>query len=431
MARSGGRGAATTLFLRGAPSSQVLLLVDGVPQTRQDASGALSVEHLMLDQVDRVEVVRGNVSAIYGSGAIGGVIQVFTRRGSGAPRRDVTLRRRLLRLCASGRQRVGPVRRDAAGDRHCRASRASGFSAQDAAANPAVNPDRDGYRNGSGSASIAHEFAAGPHPGSGADAERRQARLRQRLRQRRRHADEPHQGLHRPPGEQQPVHRRLAEPAQRRLAARRQPVRRDRRVRLQQPVRLGQPVAELEQPLHAEPASGSSAPASNGSASRSTPTTASAACTSSRAASTRCFAGAQGQIGASSVQLNLRYDDVGGIGGQTDRLPRLRPAARAAVEAHAPARRARSTRRRWATCTRRTSATRRCSPRKRARTNSACSTRPTGQLLRATLFSEPRAQRVPVRLHDQRVREHREHRQPAAWNSRTPACSARPNSAPA
>ena len=63
MTRNGGRGAATTLFLRGAPSSQVLLLIDGVPQTRQDATGALSVEHLMLDQVDRVEVVRGNVSA--------------------------------------------------------------------------------------------------------------------------------------------------------------------------------------------------------------------------------------------------------------------------------------------------------------------------------------------------------------------------------
>ena len=39
----------------------------------------------MLDQVDRVEVVRGNVSAIYGSGAIGGVIQVFTRQGNGKP----------------------------------------------------------------------------------------------------------------------------------------------------------------------------------------------------------------------------------------------------------------------------------------------------------------------------------------------------------
>ncbi len=160
MARNGGRGAATTLFLRGAPSSQVLLLIDGVPQTRQDASGALSVEQLMLDQVDRVEIVRGNVSAIYGSGAIGGVIQVFTRRGNGAPGGDVTAEGGAYGYARAGANASGQfgATRLAIG---VAGQRSDGFSAQDAVAKPGVNPDRDGYRNGSGSASISHEVAAG------------------------------------------------------------------------------------------------------------------------------------------------------------------------------------------------------------------------------------------------------------------------------
>jgi vitamin B12 transporter len=79
--QSGGRGSQSTAFLRGAASLQVLVLVDGMPMTKQDTTGAVSLEHIMLDQVERVEIVRGNVSAIYGSGALGGVIQVFTRQG--------------------------------------------------------------------------------------------------------------------------------------------------------------------------------------------------------------------------------------------------------------------------------------------------------------------------------------------------------------
>lgn len=160
LARNGGRGEATTLFLRGAPASQVLLLVDGVPQTRQDASGSLGVEHLMLDQVERVEVVRGNVSAIYGSGAIGGVIQVFTRRGQGAPGGDLAAEGGAYgyaRLAGNAAGQWGTTRA-AIG---ISGQRTSGFSAQDASANPAINPDPDGYRNTSGSASLGVEVVPG------------------------------------------------------------------------------------------------------------------------------------------------------------------------------------------------------------------------------------------------------------------------------
>ena len=72
--QTGGIGTASSIFMRGAASLQTLVLLDGIALNKQDASGSVSLEHLMLDQIERVEIVRGNVSAIYGSGAIGGLV---------------------------------------------------------------------------------------------------------------------------------------------------------------------------------------------------------------------------------------------------------------------------------------------------------------------------------------------------------------------
>lgn len=81
--RTGGQGNAVSVFMRGTESRHVLVLLDGIPI--QDAVSTGTVDFLsqvQLDQIDRIEVVRGNVSAIYGSGAMGGVIQIFTKQGS-------------------------------------------------------------------------------------------------------------------------------------------------------------------------------------------------------------------------------------------------------------------------------------------------------------------------------------------------------------
>ncbi|HQR69005.1 MAG TPA: TonB-dependent receptor [Burkholderiaceae bacterium] len=80
-AQSGGRGAAASLFVRGAGSSQVLVLVDGV-RLNAGTSGAAAVGGIALDSIDRIEIVRGNLSSLYGSSAVGGVVQIFTRAGS-------------------------------------------------------------------------------------------------------------------------------------------------------------------------------------------------------------------------------------------------------------------------------------------------------------------------------------------------------------
>ncbi len=80
-AQSGGRGSAASLFVRGASSSQLLVLVDGV-RLNAGTSGAAAVGGIALDTIDRIEIVRGNLSSLYGSSAVGGVVQIFTRRGA-------------------------------------------------------------------------------------------------------------------------------------------------------------------------------------------------------------------------------------------------------------------------------------------------------------------------------------------------------------
>ena len=81
IARSGGRGGLPGIYIRGTKSAQSLVLVDG--QRMANATSADSnLQYLNIDQIERVEVLRGSRSVIYGSDAIGGVIQVFTRRGA-------------------------------------------------------------------------------------------------------------------------------------------------------------------------------------------------------------------------------------------------------------------------------------------------------------------------------------------------------------
>jgi vitamin B12 transporter len=77
MGRNGGAGQTTSAYIRGAASDQTLLLIDGVPMN-SGTVGSPALQHLMTDQIGRIEVVRGPASTLYGSGAIGGVVQLLT-----------------------------------------------------------------------------------------------------------------------------------------------------------------------------------------------------------------------------------------------------------------------------------------------------------------------------------------------------------------
>lgn len=78
---NGGLGANAAIRMRGTESDQVLILIDGV-RTSSASNGATALQHIPVDQIERIEVVRGPRSSLYGAEAMGGVIQVFTKRGS-------------------------------------------------------------------------------------------------------------------------------------------------------------------------------------------------------------------------------------------------------------------------------------------------------------------------------------------------------------
>lgn len=88
MVRNGGAAATTSMFLRGADSRHTLVLIDGVKVDSQSTGGA-SWQSLPLSQIERVEVLKGPASAIYGSDAVGGVVQIFTRKGAGRTNADI------------------------------------------------------------------------------------------------------------------------------------------------------------------------------------------------------------------------------------------------------------------------------------------------------------------------------------------------------
>lgn len=82
--RNGSAGASTSVFLRGANSNQVVVLLDGV-RIGSSTSGVAAWNAVPLGAIDRIEVVYGPLTTLYGADAIGGVVQIFTRKGDGAP----------------------------------------------------------------------------------------------------------------------------------------------------------------------------------------------------------------------------------------------------------------------------------------------------------------------------------------------------------
>src|SRR5690606_35418494 len=81
LANQGGPGKLSSVFLRGTESDHVLVLVDGA-RIGSATSGMAAFQDLPLEQIECIEIVRGPRSSLYGSEAIGGVIQIFTRRAS-------------------------------------------------------------------------------------------------------------------------------------------------------------------------------------------------------------------------------------------------------------------------------------------------------------------------------------------------------------
>jgi vitamin B12 transporter len=140
--RNGGPGTTTTLYVRGGETRFVPVFVDGIRIDSQSTAGA-SWESLPLEQIERIELVRGPASAVYGSDAISGVVQIFTRKGEGAATPSVGLgfgsyNTRQANAALSGQAGVFDY---ALGIAH---ETSDGFNAKKLST---ANPDRDGYRS--------------------------------------------------------------------------------------------------------------------------------------------------------------------------------------------------------------------------------------------------------------------------------------------
>jgi vitamin B12 transporter len=151
--RTGGPGTLSSVFLRGGDSNHVLVLVDGTPVNRA-SDGSFSWEFLPLEQVERIEIVRGPRSSLYGSNAIGGVIQIFTRQGTPEvrPWASAGTGSHAERRASGGVSGSAGALRYSAG---VHALATEGLNACDAlAACFVTEPDHDGYRNTGASARV-------------------------------------------------------------------------------------------------------------------------------------------------------------------------------------------------------------------------------------------------------------------------------------
>ena len=155
---NGGPGQTSSIFLRGANSSHTLVLLDGI-RLNNAAGGTTPFENLPPSQIARVEIVPGPMSSLYGSDALGGVIQLFTQRWPDAPRvtgsvgygsYDTTM---VNGGVSAGTENTGFTLSAGYID-------TNGFSATNSS-EPfgTFNPDDDGYRNTSVSGNIVHRFA--------------------------------------------------------------------------------------------------------------------------------------------------------------------------------------------------------------------------------------------------------------------------------
>ena len=142
IARTGGPGSGSAVFLRGGNSNHSLVLVDGIRVT-STGQGVFDFAHLPLEQIERIEIVRGPRAAFWGSDAIGGVIHVFTRDPSQPS----------VRVLAGSYGRAGASAGAGFGDDDRGLGVTAGFQRLDgfSATNPdsvfSYDPDRDGYRN--------------------------------------------------------------------------------------------------------------------------------------------------------------------------------------------------------------------------------------------------------------------------------------------
>ena len=159
---NGGRGKSTSLYLRGTSEKQLLVLVDGI-KVGSATSGAAALQDIPLALVERIEVVRGPRSSLYGSESLGGVIQIFTRRSLGQGFKPYLALGAGSRSSYSGSAGVAGAAGNGWFDAAVSSEDTDGINARAyrPSAPKAYEADADGYRQLAGSLRGGYRFARG------------------------------------------------------------------------------------------------------------------------------------------------------------------------------------------------------------------------------------------------------------------------------
>ena len=141
--RNGGPGTLSSIFMRGQASSNVAVFIDGIPVQR-DAGGGLKLVDIPPSQIEKVEILRGNMSAIYGESAVGGTIHIFTLAGAGkyGPTASVGYGSRNTSNLTAGYNLNGD---DFKLGLSVQKFKTDGFSAMNPRESALVNPDKDAF----------------------------------------------------------------------------------------------------------------------------------------------------------------------------------------------------------------------------------------------------------------------------------------------
>ena len=158
---TGGAGTQSGIFMRGTNTGHVVVLVDGM-RINSATAGITAFENLPLSQVARIEILRGPATSLYGQDAIGGVIQVFTKKGTGKPRAYANLGYGTYNTKKAEAGVRGSIN-DTNFALNLSVSDTDGFSAYKTQ-DPNFN-DKDGYRNVSVSANLTQKLAEGHEMG--------------------------------------------------------------------------------------------------------------------------------------------------------------------------------------------------------------------------------------------------------------------------
>ncbi|WP_067583244.1 TonB-dependent receptor domain-containing protein [Endozoicomonas ascidiicola] len=156
---NGGRGSTTSMLIRGSSSEQTLVIVDG-QRINGATNGTPELQYLDPNQIERIEIVRGPVSSLYGADAIGGVVNISTRKGTGKPQLAIKV--------STGTDNTKELGLNFGGQSgSTRFNIGTNFAKTDgydftndlSSGHKGLNHDDDGFKNSAFSASVSHEFS--------------------------------------------------------------------------------------------------------------------------------------------------------------------------------------------------------------------------------------------------------------------------------